>query len=262
MKMKLAIAAVVVLLIACIALFINMNNVKEQAAKQHNEDTDKILFHSNQWSDASTKLADESQKNLALEKDVSLRNDQINKLSNDLNQTSETLSKTEADLKQSKEEMAKRDARITELETEKDALDKQAGDLRGSITNLEAQINDTQRKLDASEGDKVFLTKELNRLMSEKAELEKKFNDLAVLREQVKKLKEELSVSRRLDWIRRGIFASSDEKGATRLMRPEPLSNAQTNTNKAPDLNVEVNTDGSVKVIAPITNTAPPIKPQ
>ena len=123
-----------------------------------------------------------------------------------------------------------------------------------AITNLTAQIEETKRKLATSEGEKGFLEGELKRLVAEKAELERQFNDLKVLRAQVAKLKEELTVARRLDWIRRGLFASNQEKGATRLM--------QTSTSQQPkppepnyDLNVEVSSDGSVKVIPPLTNT-------
>ena len=91
--------------------------------------------------------------------------------------------------------------------------------------------------------------------MSEKAELEKQFNDLDTLRRQVSKLKEELSIARRLEWIRKGI-GFSDEKGATKLMNVKPL-NEKTNVY---DLNVEVNADGSVKTIPPLTNAPSGVK--
>ena len=100
--------------------------------------------------------------------------------------------------------------------------------------------------------------------MAEKAELERQFNDLAVLRAQVSKLKEELSVARRLEWIRQGLFASTDQK-----RRAETHARARAASQaKAPkptyDLNVEVSADGSVKVIPPLTNrpaaTNPPAK--
>jgi chromosome segregation ATPase len=251
---------IVVLLLIAVGLCIGLITVKNEATKQHDEDVDKILYHSNQWSDVSAKLEEQKQVNLNLEKDITARKDDISKLSNDLSQTSETLAKSQADLKAALEETAKRDARIAELESQNSALDKQAVDLKGSINNLEGQIADTQKKLDASEGDKAFLTKELNRLMAEKAELERQFNDLAVLRTQVKKLKEELSVSRRLQWIREGLFASQEEHGAQKLMSPNyraagVVRPPSTNT---VDLNVEVNSDGSVKVIPPITTNAPP----
>jgi chromosome segregation ATPase len=244
---------IVVLLLIAVGLCVGLITIKNEAARQHDEDADKILYHSNQWSEVSAKWEDEKQNTLALEKDIVARKEDISKLSNDLSQTSQTLAKTEADLKAAMEETAKRDARITELENQNNALDKQAVDLKGSINGLETQIADTQKKLDASEGDKAFLTKELNRLIAEKAELERQFNDLVVLRTQVKKLKEELSVSRRLEWIRQGLFASQDERGASKLMSPNfrtPIAKPRpTNT---VDLNVEVNSDGTVKVIPPM----------
>jgi predicted nuclease with TOPRIM domain len=130
------------------------------------------------------------------------------------------------------------------------------------ITNLNAQIAETQRKLTASEGDKAFLEKELKRMMAEKSELERQFNDLTVLRAQVAKLKEELSIARRLDWIRRGLFASADQKGAQQLVQagPAAVGTGQPKTNLY-DLNVEVSADGSVRVIPPLTGTNAPPKP-
>jgi septal ring factor EnvC (AmiA/AmiB activator) len=131
-----------------------------------------------------------------------------------------------------------------------------AANLSSSITNLTGQIAETQRKLDASEGDKAFLEGELKRLMAEKAELERQFNDLAEVRKQVAKLREELNVSRRLEWIRKGLFPDDQVKGATLLIQKAPVPDANTNRY---DLNVEVNADGSVRVLPPPTNApAPP----
>jgi hypothetical protein len=101
--------------------------------------------------------------------------------------------------------------------------------------------------------------------MAEKAELEVQFTDLMVLRAQMAKLEEELSLEHRLDWLRRGLFSATQGKGAQRL--------AQGNNRLAPafrppptnyDLNVEVTSDGMVRVIPPLTNrpalTNPPPK--
>ena len=100
-------------------------------------------------------------------------------------------------------------------------------------------------------------------MMAEKAELERQFNDLTVLRAQVSKLKQDLNIARRLEWIRQGLFASSEQKGAQKLMQgvngsPSPAKAARP----AYDLNVEIGSDGSVKVIPPparaeVTNAAP-----
>jgi chromosome segregation ATPase len=164
-----------------------------------------------------------------------------------------TLTKTEVSLKASQNAVAERDQKIAALETQNRELDEKAIDLSAALTNLTTQITETQRKLDASEGDKAFLEKELKRLMAEKAELERQFNDLAVLRAQVSKLKEELSIARRLEWIRKGLFAADEQKGAQKLMQLNSPAAAAARTNTY-DLNVEVNADGSVKVIAPLTN--------
>jgi chromosome segregation ATPase len=120
-------------------------------------------------------------------------------------------------------------------------------ELNGAITGLEGQISETQRKLAASEGDRAFLLKELKRLQQEKMELERQFSDLAMLRDQIGKLKEELSLSKRLDWIRRGLYGSVP-KAAEKLKQP------LTSTNKNYDLNVELHQSGAVKVNPPATN--------
>jgi chromosome segregation ATPase len=170
-----------------------------------------------------------------------------------LAQVSNNLVQTEMALKTSQEETAKRDAKIAGLEAQNQALDKQAVDLSTAITNLTTQIEETKRKLATSEGEKGFLEKELKRLMAEKAELEKQFNDLTVLRAQVSKLKEELSVARRLEWIRQGLFASSEQRGAQKLMQGSAATPVKA-PKPAYDLNVEVSSDGSVKVIPPLSN--------
>jgi chromosome segregation ATPase len=204
-----------------------------------------------------------------MEKDLVVRKQALVELTNtyvtvssNFAETSANLAKSEASLRSSQEELAKRDAKISELETQNQALDKQAVDLSASITNLTLQIADTEHKLAASEGDKAFLQKELKRMMTEKAELERQFNDLTVLRAQVSKLKQELNIARRLEWIRQGLFANSDQKGAQKLMQGMGSTPSQAKAARpAYDLNVEVGSDGSVKVIPPAnrpdTNSAP-----
>jgi uncharacterized protein (DUF3084 family) len=169
------------------------------------------------------------------------------------------LAKAQSDLKERTDDLAKRDVKITELEAKNQMLDQQAVDLSTSLTNLNIQIAETQRKLTASEGDKAFLQTELKRLLAEKQELERQFNDLTVLRAQVAKVKQELTISRRLEWIREGLFASTEEKGAQRLMQGTPAP-GQAKPRQSYDLNVEVGADGSLKVIPPLTN-APATNP-
>ena len=254
----------IVLGLLCLGLAIAVITIRNNAVEQKRNDTDAILGFSNKWVETSTKLEDEKQVNAVMEKDLNVRKQALIELTNNftsvssnLSETSANLTKTEADLKKSREEMAKRDAKIAELETQNQALDKQAADLSTSITNLTLQITDTEKKLQASEGDKAFLEKELKRMMAEKAELERQFNDLTVLRAQVAKLKQELNIARRLEWIRQGLFASSEQKGAQKLMQGLSGAPAQAKAARpAYDLNVEVGSDGSVKVIPPPGRTA------
>jgi chromosome segregation ATPase len=261
---------VLVLVLVCAGLGIGLIAIKKQATEQQHELTDKNIALSNSLVQIGEQLDQQKQTNADLENDREQRRKAFEALTNSythilasLGQVSNNLVKTEVALKTSQEETAKRDAKIADLEAQNQALDKQALDLSLAITNLTQQIADTQRKLAASEGEKGFLEKELKRLMAEKAELERQFNDLAVLRAQVAKLKEELSVARRLEWIRQGLFASSDQRGAQKLMQSTAMTPPKP-SKTAYDLNVEVSADGSVKVIPPLTNrpaaTTPPAK--
>jgi hypothetical protein len=87
----------------------------------------------------------------------------------------------------------------------------------------------------------------LKELQAKKDELEKKFNDLAALKEQVHYLKEQLSIARRLDWIRRGIYETLNERGGQRLIHPPPPAPPPTNAS----LKVELRQSGGVKIQAP-----------
>jgi chromosome segregation ATPase len=261
---------VLVLVLVCVGLGIALLAIKKQAGEQQRDYAEKNGVLSNNLVQATDQLERQKQVTADLYTEREKRMKELDVLTNKyvasltaLAQVSNTLVKTEVALKASQEETAKREARITELEAQNQALDKQAVDLSTAITNLTTQIEETKRKLAASEGEKGFLEKELKRLMAEKAELERQFNDLAVLRAQVSKLKEELSIARRLEWIRQGLFAGNDQRGAQKLMQgtAPPRSKASKTSY---DLNVEVSADGSVKVIPPLTNrpaaTNPPAK--
>jgi len=264
MKTKIAIGLLVVL---CLGLGIAWLVRHNQAVEEQKVATDSILSLSNRLVKTSVDLSERDQTILNLEKDLTATNAFIAKLTNDLSQTATSLAKTAADLeaarKNAEAEIARRDARIATLEAQNQTLDKQALELSTAITNLNTQITETQRKLAAAEGDKTFLEGELKRLMTEKADLERKFSDLEVLRAQVKNLKEELSIARRIEWIRKGLFPGADERGASRLME-KPKSPAAGTEKPPSDLNVEVGSDGSVRVIPPPTNspagTNPPPK--
>jgi septal ring factor EnvC (AmiA/AmiB activator) len=217
-----------------------------------------IAYHSNEWQKASIKVDDLTAVNHTLEGDLDKRKTEFLSLTNAYAEVITALAKTEADLKQTedslkltKEEVAARDAKIAALETQNKELDTKSAELSTAITNLTTQIEATQQRLATAEGDKALLQKELSRLMAEKAQLERQLNDLQFLKKQVAQLKAELSISKRLDWIRKGLFTPGEQKGATLLMQgnaPKPAPTGQY------DLNVEIHSDGSVKVIPPLTN--------
>jgi chromosome segregation ATPase len=256
--------SLIVLVVICLGLAVGMVLVKNQANEQKESDTRSILSFSNQVTETTGKLEEQKQVATMLEKDLQAERknfgeltNNFTKVSSDLAQTSANLEKTEVALKSSQEEVAKRNARITQLESQNQELDKQALDLSTAITNLNVQIAETQRKLLASEGDKALLEQELKRMRGEKAELERQFNDLTVMRAQVAKLKEELNIARRVEWIRNGLLAASDDKGATRLLKG--LTTPQKSAKPNFDLNVEVSADGTVKVLSQQTNRPPAI---
>jgi hypothetical protein len=98
--------------------------------------------------------------------------------------------------------------------------------------------------------------------MAQKAELEHKFNDLDDLRAQVKKIKTELFVARRIQLMKNDL---GNKKGAELLLQHSvtvtPTNAPASATTPAAnyDLNVEVGSDGSVRVIPPLgapTNSA------
>jgi chromosome segregation ATPase len=262
---------IILLAVICIALGIAFLVRNKTAVEQKRADTAAIFDLSNKWVDISGNLDEQRQVNIQLTNNLDASKKQLAALTNKLTEVSVTLDKTSATLAQTEaslaqtaatlkatqDEVAKRDTKIADLETQNLAYDKQAVELSAALTNLNTQIFDTERKLAASEGDKAFLEKELKRLMGEKAELERQFNDLQVLRVQVRQLKEELSVARRLDWIRKGLFASDEQKGAQKLMQGITSPSAKSNLSAHYDLNVEVSADGSVRVIPPLTNRPP-----
>lgn len=248
------------LIVICVGLTVALIVTQTQSAREQQTSLESIVTFSNKLDKTTYDLTEQRQVNTLLTNELDASRAQSASLSNQLTQVSDNLAKTEATMK---EEIARRDTKIADLENQNQALDQRAVDLSSAITNLTSQIEDTQKKLAASEGDKAFLEKELQRLMAEKAELERQFNDLTVLRAQVAKLKEELNIQRRLDWIRQGIFARAEKKGAEQLIERTPPTVASaapaSSAGKSQptfDLNVEVGADGSVRVIPPQTNGA------
>ena len=84
-----------------------------------------------------------------------------------------------------------------------------------------------------------------------RAELEGKFNNLTVVRAQVKKLKEDVFVARRMQWQREGTEPGLQAKGGQQLMQRTPPTPAHP---PHYDLNVEVSSDGAIRVMPASTN--------
>jgi chromosome segregation ATPase len=249
-------AGTIVLALLCFGLIVALIWSQKRAAGQKRADSDSIGSYSNKWVETSTSLEQQRQVNTSLEGDLKKERDSVVELTNAFLQVSSNLDKSDAALKATQDEVARRGARIADLESQNLALDQGALDLNSAITNLSSQIDDTRRKLASSEGDKAFLEKELQRLLSERADLERQFNDISVLRAQVRKLKEEMNVSRRLEWMRKGLFARADQKGAEDLMLKSAAGTNRASREPSYDLNVEVSADGSVKVIPPLSDNA------
>lgn len=248
-------ALIAILVILCIALGVGLFYRHTTAEKQIRQDTETIMTLTNKISETERKLAEQSAVNTALESELATRVKQLTETSNMLVTVTANLAKVREEAQiaatNAAADIAKRDARINELETQRDDLTKRMTDLNAQITGLDTQIGEYQRKLAASEGDREYLLRELKRLQQEKNDLERQFNDLAMLRDQVRKLKDELSISRRLDWIRRGLYGSL--KGAERLQKGF-VSPANTNRQNF-DLNVELKQSGGVNVVPKTTAT-------
>ncbi len=224
---------------------------------------------SNDLAEVSSKLGEQRQVNVVLETNLIVKVGESGLLSNKVAELAEKLAEAEQSTRVMAEsakaaaelaakEIAKRDEEITRREKESDDLTRRMGALNVTIGNLEQSIAETQRKLAASEGDRQILMRELKRLQAEKAELERQFTDLAVLREQVRKLREELSISRRIEWIKRGLYGAATQKGGERLQGgpAKPIQNS-TNVN----LNVEISRQGGAKIVpSDKTATNPPSK--
>lgn len=243
------------MLIVVIGLSFGWYQRHETALKKAEADGGTITQLSNRVIKTETLLTDQVMVNQTLTNALAEKEQVIVATSNQLNATKVDLNRVkeqaEAAAKAAAAEIAKRDSRITELETQRDDLTKRMTDLNGQIASLEGAITDTQRKLAASEGDRDFLLQELKRMQDEKVELERQFNDLAMLREQVRRLRDELNISRRLDWIRKGLYGNL--KGAERLQMG--FDNQQPGGENF-DLNVEIKDTGEVKLNSG-TNTPP-----
>ncbi|MBI3879687.1 MAG: hypothetical protein HY301_06440 [Verrucomicrobia bacterium] len=257
--------AIVILIFLALLLGVALLHVQSTAKNEKHQDMARISDLTTNLEDKVVKLDEQKKVNDQLVSNLAAKIEEVGSFSNKLVATAGELTKTQADAKAAAAaaaaEIAKRDQSIVKLEGERDELDRKMIALNGTLATLNTKIGDTERKLAASEGDREFLLKELKRLQAEKADVEKKFNDLVVLRAQVNKLKDELSAARRLDWFRRGLYGDQP-KGGQLMVQGVANNPAASSSTTNSGLNVELRTDGSVRVSNGPTNSTIRVTPK
>ena len=263
MKIK---VGLIVLIVTCIGLVVALLTTKMAMDDQVRKDTDAIIDFSNQLTTATGNLNELRQVNLMLTNDLASSRQESLTYSNQFTEVSGTLADTKASLQNARDQITSLNGHIADLEAQNQVLDQRAAALTNAIASLSAQIADTQEKLAGSETNNAFLEKELQRQTAARAELESKFNNLSTVRAQVKKLREGLFVTRRLQWMRDGSDPGLQQKGGQLLVQRVAPTNS-LNPARPPhyDLNVEVSSDGSIRVVpspagapAGTTNLPPP----
>ena len=238
---------IVILAAACVGLLIGLFAIKKQGEEQHTTDLSSISDFSNQVVNANLKINDLNQVNLTYSNDMVLSQQQAAELSNSLATAAATIASSQSALAGAQLQITNLNSRLGDLENENKILDERANQLTNTISQLNSLIEDTRSKLATSENNSVFLQQELQKQMAQKAEIEHKFNDIDELRRQVKKVKTDLFIARRLQLSKND---NSQKKGAQLLIERSASAASSAPANNG--LNVEVGSDGSVRVIPPI----------
>jgi len=253
MKIKII---VVILAVVCLGLAIALFAIKQQADDQHRKDVDARNDFSNQLISANSHLDELRQVNLQLTNDLATSQQQVAQLSNTIASANSALEQSKTSLTSAQVQITSLNNQIAALEAQNKVLDQRAADLTNVIAKLNTSIEDTQNRLAVAETNRVFLEQELQKEMAQKAELEHKFNDLGELRAQVSKIRDEMFVARRLELMKND---NGGKKGAELLIqRTAPATNTVAPLPANSDLNVEVGSDGTVKVIPPLAKPNPP----
>jgi len=261
MKIKIAI---IILAVACAGLGIALITIKKQAKDQQTQDAATISDLSGQVVNAKKQIDELGQVTLTYSNDLassrqqlSLSEQQLAQLSNNLASAAATLTETRSSLTSAQGQITNLNSHISELELQNKVLDQRASELTNTIAQLTSSIENTQNQLAIAQTNRLFIEQELEKQLAKKAELEHRFNDLDEVRAQVRKLRDEMFVARRLQWMKND---NSQKKGAELLIqRNVPATNAPAaGRQPAYDLNVEVGSDGSVKVIPPLDATNAP----
>lgn len=228
--------------ILCVILGAAFASYHRTATQKQYQYVTRIEQVSNLWQAVSRKLEEQRVVNRSLERDVAALVKERDS-SSDL-RTANQGGTTSVFANPTDPQMP--DPRIQQLATERDELSEKLNDLSKAMSELQTQMAETHRRLEASEGDRDFLLQEMKRLRVEKSKLQQQFNDVAMLREQMHKLRDERAVSRRIDWMRRGLYGKA--RGG------ELLRKGFVATQAAPanfNLDVEVRQIGGAKVLPP-----------
>lgn len=255
MKQKIVI---VVLATAAIALLFALFATKKRGDERHASDVSSILDFSNQVVTANLQIVDLKQVNLALTNDLAQQQQQSAQFSNRLAAANTALAETTLALTLAQQQVSGLTTQVADLESQNKILDQRAQDLTNAIVLLNQSIEQTRAQLTTTLGNNAYLQIELQKQMAARAEIEHKFNDLDALRAQVSKIKTDLFVARRMQLSKNDL---GGKKGAQLLVtpqRPAPATAAGNQSNYG--LNVEVGSDGSVRVIPPIGTTNAPAR--
>ncbi|MGH7951370.1 MAG: hypothetical protein ACREFE_05555 [Limisphaerales bacterium] len=256
MKTKIGI---VILLAICIGLAIALIETKNSTTGR-TKNAETIIDFSNQLVAANASLDDLRQVNLMLTNDIAASQRQLTALSNNFTETADTLAETKTSLQSAQSQIVNLNSRIGDLESQNQTLDQRAAELTNTIASLNSQIAETEKKLATSQTNNSFLSAELQKELAQRAELERKFNDIQQVKAQFKKLRDEEFVARRLRWMRAGNYSTEPRKGAEILMQhaSEPIAEAAPPSNY--NLNVEVTSEGAVRILTNAPATNPPAR--
>lgn len=259
MKSKIAI---VILVIACVGLGIGLFVTKQQGDDQHKNDVASTEDFSNQVVEANGQLKDLREVNLSLTNDVALSRTEVEQISNSLVSAQATVTAVKTSLAGARDQVTNLNVQvsglttqISGLESQNEVLDQRIQELTNTISHLDVEIANTKSELALTQTNNAYLQNELQAQMAQRADLEHKFNDLSEVKAQVSKLKNELFIARRVELQNE----NSGKKGGEMLMtRTAPTTNGPAKSPARYDLNVEIGSDGSVRVIPPLgaTNSA------
>jgi len=252
MKSKIVI---VVLILACIGLGITLFTTKQQGEERHKDDVASAEDFSNQVVEANGQLKELREVNLSLTNDLALSRTEAEQLSNSLVSAQAATAEIRTSLAGAQDQVTNLNAQVSGLEAQNGVLDRRLQELTNTISHLDGVISNTMSQLALTQTNNAYLQNELQSQMAQRAELEHKFNDLSEVRAQVTKLKEELFVKRRVEMQN---DYSGKKAGEMLMTRTPPGSNGPPKTPASYDLNVEIGSDGSVRVIPPLppTNSA------